>query len=258
MTGVAWQTTTVRGMLANPRYAGLRDHQGKVVGPASGSRSSARTSTGGSWRRWPRRRTADAAPRSDTCSPGCCAAASAATGCSPAPAATPAATCVCAGPDHGGCGRLTVVADPLERFVADAVLYRLDTPDAGRRARRTVQRRRAHPGTHRSAGPGAGAARRTRPRPTPTGTSRMREWMTAKKPIRPGSSQSSVNGAGHPHRCPGRPGRPRRGPKPSWASLNLSRQHAIVAAVIDHAVIGPGTRGPNRLDPSRVSVEWRH
>ena len=33
------------------------------------------------------------------------------------------------GPDHGGCGRLTVVADPLERFIADAVLYRLDTPE---------------------------------------------------------------------------------------------------------------------------------
>jgi hypothetical protein len=33
------------------------------------------------------------------------------------------------GPDHGGCGRLTVVADPLERLIADAVLYRLDTAE---------------------------------------------------------------------------------------------------------------------------------
>ena len=33
------------------------------------------------------------------------------------------------GPDHRGCGRLTVVAEPLENLITDAVLYRLDTPE---------------------------------------------------------------------------------------------------------------------------------
>ena len=32
------------------------------------------------------------------------------------------------GPDHGGCGRLTVVAGPVEELIAAAVLLRLDTP----------------------------------------------------------------------------------------------------------------------------------
>ena len=31
------------------------------------------------------------------------------------------------GPGHGGCGRLTVVAGPVEQLIADAKLFRLDT-----------------------------------------------------------------------------------------------------------------------------------
>ncbi|MFL5493449.1 MAG: zinc ribbon domain-containing protein, partial [Gemmatimonadales bacterium] len=37
-----------------------------------------------------------------------------------------------AGPDHGGCGRLSVIAAPVEDLIAKAVLYRLDTPDLAR------------------------------------------------------------------------------------------------------------------------------
>ncbi|WNV75919.1 zinc ribbon domain-containing protein [Geodermatophilus sp. DSM 44513] len=33
------------------------------------------------------------------------------------------------GPDHGGCGRLTVVAEPLEHLLTEAVLQRLDGPE---------------------------------------------------------------------------------------------------------------------------------
>src|SRR6185437_15008933 len=45
---------------------------------------------------------------------------------------------VCAsGPGFGGCGKTTVIADPVERFIEEAVLYRLQTPrlpDAIKRA----------------------------------------------------------------------------------------------------------------------------
>jgi hypothetical protein len=43
----------------------------------------------------------------------------------------------------------------------------------------------------------------------------------------------------------------------TWNELTLSRQNAIVAALVDHAVIGPGTPGARSLDPSRVHIEWR-
>lgn len=45
-------------------------------------------------------------------------------------------------PDHGGCGDRTVVSDPLDRLVADAVLYRRYTPELADTPRRT----RTHPG----------------------------------------------------------------------------------------------------------------
>src|SRR3989304_526370 len=48
----------------------------------------------------------------------------------PRPPPPPTRRYVCAsGPGFGGCGRMATVAEPLESFVAQAVLYRLDTPE---------------------------------------------------------------------------------------------------------------------------------
>jgi len=43
----------------------------------------------------------------------------------------------------------------------------------------------------------------------------------------------------------------------AWDGLNLTRQAAIVRAVLDHAVIGPGALGARTLDPHRVQPVWR-
>jgi hypothetical protein len=43
----------------------------------------------------------------------------------------------------------------------------------------------------------------------------------------------------------------------SWGSLDLNQQHTIVAAVVDHVVVGPGRRGYNRFDESRLTPVWR-
>jgi len=42
-----------------------------------------------------------------------------------------------------------------------------------------------------------------------------------------------------------------------WQTLPLSGQSAIVAAVLDHLTVNPGTRGLNRLDPARLTPVWR-
>ena len=43
-----------------------------------------------------------------------------------------------------------------------------------------------------------------------------------------------------------------------WEGLDLSRQAAIVKAVLDHAVILSATKpGRNGLDPDRVAPQWR-
>ncbi len=43
----------------------------------------------------------------------------------------------------------------------------------------------------------------------------------------------------------------------AWADLPLTRQRAIVAAVLDRAVIRPAVRGRTRFDPDRVEPVWR-
>jgi hypothetical protein len=42
-----------------------------------------------------------------------------------------------------------------------------------------------------------------------------------------------------------------------WPTLPLTRQHAIVEAVLDHVVVAPGRKGFNRFDPGRFEPVWR-
>jgi hypothetical protein len=42
-----------------------------------------------------------------------------------------------------------------------------------------------------------------------------------------------------------------------WSSLDLSRQQAIVSAVLDSVLVGPAVRGRNFFDPSRPTPTWR-
>ena len=43
----------------------------------------------------------------------------------------------------------------------------------------------------------------------------------------------------------------------TWDTLDLSRQRAIIAAVLDHVQVSPGRRGYNRFDESRLRAIWR-
>jgi site-specific DNA recombinase len=129
VTGKAWSTPTLRDMLASGRIAGLRRHRGQIVGPAAWpaiitpeqrdkvvARLNEAARTG---RRHPRTYLLTGLLRCGRCDNKLFSS-----------ARGERRRYVCAsGPDHGGCGRLTVVAPPLEELIADAVLYRLDTPE---------------------------------------------------------------------------------------------------------------------------------
>lgn len=43
----------------------------------------------------------------------------------------------------------------------------------------------------------------------------------------------------------------------TWATLPLSRQRAIVAAILDRAIVRPAVRGRTRFEPDRVEPVWR-
>jgi DNA invertase Pin-like site-specific DNA recombinase len=125
--GKPWRSTTVKGLLASGRIAGLREHHGEVVGeamwnpiitPAQHDRIvAAMTQRAVTRRRTPRRYLLSGLLRCGRCDNRLYAS----------PRGERRGYVCLSGPDHGGCGRLTVVADPLERLVEFAVLHRLDS-----------------------------------------------------------------------------------------------------------------------------------
>lgn len=262
VTGSPWLTTTLRGMLTNPRYAGLRAHRRVVVGPAVWEAiiseedhrrilaKYAEKKTSG--RRTPQRYLLSGMGRCGKCGNRLYSSLRQRKG-----GSTRRYVCL-SGPDHGGCGRLTVTAEPLELFIGDAVLYRLDTPAladtlAGRSSAdaRTQELTRALDESNEQLEELSLAYANRQ--------ITMREWMTAKTPIaqRLENTQRQLAAISHTSALTGLVGNGEE-LRRSWSSLNLSRQHAIVAALIDHITIGPGTPGARELDPARVTVTWRH
>jgi site-specific DNA recombinase len=162
-----------------------------------------------------------------------------------------------ASPDHGGCGRLTVVAPPVEALVAAGVLHRLDTPAlADALAGREAQDTQLQLVTVAMAGDQAQLAELADAYGNKLVT--MREWLDARKPIeaRIANAGRQLTRSTHGNALAGLPGNG-AALTATWDTLNLTRQAAIISAVLDHALIAPGVSGARSLDPARVHPVWR-
>lgn len=259
--GNEWSGTTVGQLLRSGRIAGLREHRGEVIGPAAwdaiitpakrdkvlAKMEQAKVSG----RRAPRRYLLSGMCRCGKCGSTLYSSARKEYG-------KESRRYVCVNnTDHHGCGRLTVVAPPVEELVADAVLYRLDTPElaaaltgedaadaqvAALSAEIAAQRERMD---DLAAMMGAGEITR-------------REWLAARQPIEARITQAERNLA-RLTRSDALTGWIGNGSelRSRWADLNLGRQAAIVKAIVDHVEIAPGIPGARSLDPSRVGIVWR-
>jgi DNA invertase Pin-like site-specific DNA recombinase len=257
VTGGAWRTSTLRDVLRSGRIAGLREHRGQVVGPAMWAsiitegdrnrviaRMDAKAVSG---RRTPRRYVLSGLLRCGRCGNRLYSSVRVTT-----------RRYVCkTGPDHGGCGRMTVVAEPVEQLIADAVLVRLSSPDL---AHALAGRASADEQSAALAEQIAADRDQLDELATLYGTKAIvaSEWMSARNPIeqrlREGerrlfraTSTTALDGLIGLEGALGA----------QWADLNLDRQHAVIATLLDHAVITPGTPGARSLDPARVQPHWR-
>ncbi len=255
--GNAWLSTTLRGVLMSARIAGLRTHRGEVVGPAAWEAIITPAERARVLALIEQRKsTKERSPRSYLCSSllrcGRCG------GTLFAARRETSRRYVCAsGPDHGGCGRLTVVAERVEELVTAAVLYRLDTPElaAALTGRAGQDEQTAALSDALAADQGQlvelsemYAAREI------TRT----EWVTARSAIDARVNETKRRLA-RMTRNDALAGIVGNGTalRSQWAGLNLTRQNAIVRAVLAHAVIAPKAISGGLFDPNRVDLVWR-
>ncbi len=260
VTGGEWRTPTVRALLSNPRYAGLRAYHGEVLGTAEWPAIITRAQHEGvlhafaarkmEGRRAPRRYVLSgllrcakcggvmfSQPRSD--------------------AFNQPRTYACRkGPDHNGCGGTRINAEPVEEWITEAVLLRLDSPamhDAltgrstqdGRHAALVAE-------LHADRTQLEDLARLWADRTISAG-----EWKAARSPIeaRIRSTEQQLAMFSRTTALDGWVGNG-RALRDAWQSLNLTRQAAIIRAVIDHITVGPGKPGGHGVDFDRLTPTW--
>ena len=164
---------------------------------------------------------------------------------------------ICAtGPGYVGCGHTYVLAEPLERFVVEAVLYRLDSPElaaalAGAPREPDVERWQVEIEQSQAQLDALAAMYGRR-------EIGLSEWSAARQPIeaRVKSARRELGRLNGSSALDGYVG-DAAGLRERWRGLPLHRQHAIVAAVLDHVVVGAGRRGFNGFDPDRFTPIWR-
>lgn len=159
-------------------------------------------------------------------------------------------------PSFSGCGKTYIAAAPVEELISEAILYRLDSPEL--HAALTGQ------------GDTDDEAARLRQQIVDDQEQleelaslyanreiTAREWKAARDPIeqrirRAGQALFQLSNttvlAGYVGNSAAL--------RDQWHHLSLDRQHAIVAAVLDYAIVGPPTRR-GRFDPDRVTPVWR-
>jgi site-specific DNA recombinase len=256
-SGGQWASQTVRRMLASARIAGQREHKGEVVSkaewpgiihPSESARIRAMLAD-------PERRTNRSArrylltrllkcglcgeylvsrPRSDGTRRYACAR----------------------GPGFSGCGHLYLNADETEAWVLDACFYRLNTPElaaalAGANDNPEAERWQQEADQSQAQLEELAAAYGQR-------EITMGEYRAARQPIeqRRTTARRQLAKASRVTSLDGFVGNA-AALRRDWDSLDLTRQHAIVAAVVDHVSVAPGRRGYNRFDESRLRAFWR-
>jgi DNA invertase Pin-like site-specific DNA recombinase len=256
--GKEWRTNTVRSLLTNPRCWGMRVHQGQIIGQATWE-PIITADQGERLQRLlldPARRTNRSARR--YLLTGLLVCGKCGTRLNSAPRGETRRYGCRKGPDSRGCGGVYIYAEMVEEFITEAVLYRLDSPlmyqtltddSTDQEQTRTIGDA-IQTDTNRLEDLAAMWA---------DGEISRTEWVQARKRIqdrleanRTAFARLTIRDAvadyiGHGGEL-----------RDKWASLNLSRQVAIVKAVLNQATILPATKvGRQGLDPARVVPDWR-
>jgi site-specific DNA recombinase len=163
------------------------------------------------------------------------------------------------GPGFTGCGALSTVADPVEEWIIEAVLYRLDTPELAAALNGTadISSRGAQIAAERDA---EQARRNELADAYAANQITLQEWIRARKPIeaRVKAADRQLAAIRKATILDGFVGQSEN-LRTSLSQLPLSRQQAIIKAVLDSVVVMPSTQpqGSKRFDYQRLKPVWR-
>jgi site-specific DNA recombinase len=255
-TGGRWQQQPLRRMLTSWRLAGIREHRGERAGAGTWPaivdletlervravlRDPSRRTTG---HVRPRRylltgmldcglchRPLRSRPRNDGVRRYACAS----------------------GPMFGGCGKLVILAEPLEELVAAAMLEALDTPDFGA-AMRTADESGAAGALDELRTDREALEQLARDHYADRIIGRA-EYLAARDAVelRIADHERAVAAAAGSAAVAALAGDARD----RWDTIDFDARRGALVAIIDRVVVGPGRRGYNRFDASRVAITWR-
>lgn len=149
----------------------------------------------------------------------------------------------------GGCGRLSVQADPLEELVVEAVLQAVDSP------------RLAEVAAEVEAGDDDEAVN-ARARMTElaemwaAGDITREEWAAARKRLEAVVDASERRTAQATRRSVLAPFATGGGLREAWSGMSLDMRRSIVSAVVDLVVVNPTEQRGPRFDSERVDIRW--
>jgi site-specific DNA recombinase len=259
VTGTPWKSQTLKRILISARISGQREHRGEIVAKAEWPAiiTAAETQRLRAKLNDPDRRTNRSARRYLLTSLLRCHHCDSKL--VSRPRADSAKRYVCAsGPNFGGCGKVTIMAEPLEQYVVEAVLYRLDSPDLPKALNGNVSTDPAgeewQAEVERTQEQLDELAEMWGKREITRG-----EWVTARAPIekRLDTAKRRLAAINRTTELALHLGNAKE-LREQWETMTLTRQKQIVAALLQHVVVGPGRRGFNRFDPARLTAVWRY
>lgn len=156
-----------------------------------------------------------------------------------------------------GCNKTTSVADLFEALIADAVLYRLDTPE--------LQRKLIGAAAQDDQGADLQAeVDRTQVELDELASAygeraiSLREWLIARAPIEERQSEATKRmgqliGSSALDNYVGNA----RHLRAQWSNLAPDRQRSIIGALINRITVNPAVKGRTAFDATRFDISWR-
>ena len=165
---------------------------------------------------------------------------------------------VCAkGPGHSGCGRMAIMAEPIEAFIAEAILTQLDAPAVAAALAAAASADAATAAEH-------DALRQDREQLDQLAKAygerlvTFPEWLAARAPIeaRIDAAQRKVSRMSRSAAIDPYVGKS-DALRATWQTLPLNRQRSIVSALLDRAVVRSAVPGRTTFDLARIDPVWR-